>query len=324
MKQPHLLTLQEMFNAYSKEHNLPSKHFFKDGLGVVLNMNYFLQPFIHTTPSPYLLGDYRFGYVKEGSMRSVINLQEYSVTAGHIIFITPGTIVEPLEISDDFMIIGMGVPSDMIHLAYSGKLPELLNGQQKHGILAATERESRLLENLFGMLCEIGTTLDCSKEEENSGTKSGNERDVSAKEQVISNMIATIISYYNSLFAQYKPAMSANSHTARGVFDRFIQLVNTYCTEQRQLTFYADKICLTERYLGTVIRQTSGITAKEWIDKAVITAAKVKLRHENNSVANISEQLHFANPSFFCKYFKRLVGCTPQEYRDGVDVSKSV
>ena len=324
MKQPHLLTLQEMYNVYSKAHSFPSKYFFKDGFGVCLNMSNFFQPFINKDHTPCLLGDYRFGYVKKGSMRGIINLQEYRITAGQAAFVTPGTIVEPLEMSDDLIIEGMGVPSDMFHLAHSGKLPELLNGKQKNGILAITEQESRLLDNMFIMLCETCMTLERSKEEEIKDVNGDNERDISAKELVINNMIVTITSYYNSLFAQYKPAISVNSHTAKGVFDRFIQLVNTHCAEQRQLSFYADKICLTERYLGTVIRQTSGITAKEWIDKAVITAAKVKLRHENSSIANISEQLHFANPSFFCKYFKRLVGCTPQEYRDGVNVSKSV
>lgn len=64
-----------------------------------------------------------------------------------------------------------------------------------------------------------------------------------------------------------------------------------------------------------MVRQTSGITAKEWIDKAVITSAKVLLRHGDLPIVEISDRLHFATPSFFCKYFKRLTGCTPQEYR---------
>ena len=64
-----------------------------------------------------------------------------------------------------------------------------------------------------------------------------------------------------------------------------------------------------------MIRQASGITAKDWIDRAVITAAKVMLRYSNLQIAEIAERLHFPNPSFFCKYFKRLEGCTPQEYK---------
>lgn len=129
-------------------------------------------------------------------------------------------------------------------------------------------------------------------------------------------MLTTITNYYNVIFATSQPAFSCH-RSANDIFVRFIHLVNDHCKEQRQLAFYAEKICVTERYLSTVIRQISGITAKEWIDKAVVTAAKVKLRHSDLQITEITEALHFPNPSFFCKYFKRLVGCTPQENRHG-------
>ena len=53
------------------------------------------------------------------------------------------------------------------------------------------------------------------------------------------------------------------------------------------------------------------------IDRALITQAKVLLRHSDKSVAQISEDLNFPNPAFFSKYFKRLTAMTPLEYREG-------
>ena len=103
----------------------------------------------------------------------------------------------------------------------------------------------------------------------------------------------------------------------REIFEQFVALVNTHCKEQRQLSFYADRLCLTERYLGTAIRQASGTTAKEWIDRATVMTAKVMLRHTRLSVSQISDSLHFANDSFFCKFFKRVASMTPGEYRNG-------
>ena len=75
-------------------------------------------------------------------------------------------------------------------------------------------------------------------------------------------------------------------------------------------------MCLTERYLSTIIRQTSGVTAKEWIDRALITRIKVELMHTNKPIAQIADELHVPNPSFFSKYFKRETGMPPGEYRD--------
>ncbi len=288
-----------MFDVLSQSDNLPALSFFKDGLGVVVNMSQFLRPFIRDTPTPYLLNDYRIGYIRQGYMHGIINLQEYTITAGHAVFITPGTIVEPLDISDDFLIVGMGVQRDLFHIAHSGSLPSLFNGKQKHGILAVDNREEMLLDHLFRMLCEAVTA----------------QNDITATTH---HLIAAITAYYNVLFERQSDATPACRSAANDLFDRFLQLVNGHCREQRHLAFYADKLCLTERYLGTVVRQTSGITAKEWIDRAVITSAKVMLRHGNLQVVEISDRLHFANASFFCKYFKRLTGCTPQEYRQKV------
>ncbi len=298
MKQPQLLTLQNMFDTLVKGNNIPPQSFFKDGLGIVVNMAQFLQPFIHDTPHPYLLEDYRIGYIKRGHMHGIINLQEYTITAGHVVFITPGTIVEPLDVSSDFLLIGMGVQSDLFQLIHGGNPALLFGGKQKHGILAIAEEEQMLVEHLFTMLCET----------------------VTAQQQITPtsrHLIAAITAFYDTLFDGQTHTPADRRTTANDIFDRFISLVNRHCKEQRQLSFYADRLCLTERYLGTIVRQVSGITAKAWIDKAVTTTAKVMLRHSNLQIAEIADQLHFATPSFFCKYFKRLTGSTPQEYRQG-------
>ncbi len=299
MRQPELLTLQNMFDALNRENNIPKMSFYGGGLGVVVNMNNFLRPFIRSTPCPYLLEDYRMGYVRQGWMRSVINLQEYTVSAGSAMFVTPGSIVEPLEVSDDFLVVGLGVRGDLFHLIHNGILPSLFGGRQKHGILPVGENDRMLLDHMIRMLCEAVMA-------QGSVTDS------------VCHLVAAVTTYYNMLFADSGAAAASGGGTSPGgIFDRFLQLVNRHCREERSMAFYADKLCLTERYMGTVVRQTSGLTAKEWIDRAVITAAKVMLRHGNLPVAEISDQLHFATPSFFCKYFKRLAGCTPQEYRQG-------
>lgn len=296
MKQPQLLTLQTMFDVLSHDNKLPANHFFRDGFGVVIGIGGFLEPFIRSGGSPYLINDYRIGYISRGCMHGIINLQEYTITAGHLVFVTPGTIVEPLDITTDSQVFGMGVPVDMFHLAHGGKLPDLFGGRQKHGMLAVPEEEGILTCRLFRTLCDVAAA--------------------GGDAAVTHHMIVAITAHYNSLFARRRPDVPS-CRTANDIFDRFIRLVNEHCCEEHRLSFYADRICLTERYLGTVVRQTGGITAKEWIDRAVVTAAKVRLRHSDKPVALIAEELHFPNPSFFCKYFKRLTGCTPQEYRAG-------
>lgn len=100
------------------------------------------------------------------------------------------------------------------------------------------------------------------------------------------------------------------------VFNRFIRLVNKHVQEAHTLDYYADRICLTPRYLGTIVKEISGETAKNWIDRALITKAKVMLRHTDQQIIQIADHLGFPNCSFFCKFFKQKTGMTPQSYRD--------
>ena len=99
------------------------------------------------------------------------------------------------------------------------------------------------------------------------------------------------------------------------IFQRFISLVNAYSKRERNVSFYADKLCLTPRYLNTVIRQASQQTVMDWINQSIILEAKVLLKHSNRLVYQISDELNFPNPSFFSKFFKRMTGMTPHEYQ---------
>ena len=92
------------------------------------------------------------------------------------------------------------------------------------------------------------------------------------------------------------------------IFQRFISLVNTYSKTERNVSFYADKLCLTPR-------QASQQTVMDWINQSIILEAKVLLKHSNRLVYQISDELNFPNPSFFSKFFKRMTGMTPQEYQ---------
>lgn len=295
MKEPQKLTLENMYNTLESTGTIRGNLFFNHELAIALDFQNIFNPFLRPKAGPYLMEDYRIGFVKKGQMKVIINLKEYIVSAGCAMLVTPGSIGEPKEMSPDFTLVGMGIPKDTFHIIHHDRLPDIFSGQMMSARKMMTESEMELLNSLFHTLWKIVSSKGTSK-------------------TVTYNMVSTITAFYDNLFASHKNSSESLS-SSREILNRFIHLVNTNCKSQRKLQFYADKMCITERYLGTVIRQASGITAKEWIDKAVITNIKVMLRHGNLQVSQISDELYFPNPSFFCKYFKRLTGLTPQEYR---------
>ncbi len=67
--------------------------------------------------------------------------------------------------------------------------------------------------------------------------------------------------------------------------------------------------------MSTIIKQTSGKTAGDWIDDYILLEAKALLKSTNMTIQQISDELNFPSQSFFGKYFKRLTGVSPKEYR---------
>lgn len=121
-----------------------------------------------------------------------------------------------------------------------------------------------------------------------------------------------------SKFAKMTLPESTENITSRKeeLLHLFIQNVQKYYKSERNVIFYAGKLCVTPKYLSSVIHEVSGKYCTEWINSYVILEAKNMLRNEGRSVKDVCNSLNFANQSFFAKYFKQHTGYTPKEYKN--------
>ena len=300
MPSPQKLNLRKMYNVFTEIDDGKTKNlYFADDFGIVIEATDILRPFIESHQGPFMLEDYRIIICKKGSIHTIINLQEYTIEEGMMAIIVPGTIIEPIAVSKDSIVTGIGFSEERMLLALQHNLPDTLRSQRQNIFFTPTEQERLLAEQLFDTIWALA-----------------NEKITS--ETTLNAMLGVITHAYSDMFSRHTKdtASSSAPHSRQHeIFQRFIALVNAHCREQRQLDFYADRLCITRRHLGTVIHSASGVTAKEWVDRAVITSAKVLLRHSDKSVSQISDELHFPNDSFFCKYFHQLTGTTPLDWR---------
>lgn len=242
MKQLQRLPLDKIYKILPEDTRQNKKLLsYRDGMGVALGIGGFLFRHLGMASSPFLLEDYRMGMVVRGQLRGIINLREYSMTEGTIAFVTPGTIVEPLEVSDDFLLEGMGLPADLFLMAHGGRLPELFNGQVKDGRRTVSFEERTILDRMLRLLHDLMGEDGTSKE-------------------VIYSLITMVTHYYDQLFHD-RTSVSSPSHSNE-IFNRFLRLVNLHGSKEHQLAFYAEKLCITSRYLGTVVLATSGVGGK--------------------------------------------------------------
>lgn len=114
---------------------------------------------------------------------------------------------------------------------------------------------------------------------------------------------------------KYLSGQTANVRQTE-IFLRLIQFIDRYYTSQRGVEFYADKLCLSPKYLSGVSKAVCGYTVQELVFKAITRRSMSLLDSTNKTVLEISEELNFSNPSSFGTFFRKQTGLSPQKYRE--------
>ena len=117
-------------------------------------------------------------------------------------------------------------------------------------------------------------------------------------------------------FAARQPRTPEVTTRQTDLFQRFVALVHEYCSQEREVAFYADKLCISTRYLSTIVRSVARSSAKEFIDRAVILEIKMMLQSTDLSVHEIAYRLRFPDQSYLGRFFKKHTGESPTEYRN--------
>ena len=131
--------------------------------------------------------------------------------------------------------------------------------------------------------------------------------------QVVQHIIMAL--FYSSEKVRELETNDVARSNADVITKEFLKYVKENFRRERQLQFYADLLCITPRYLSRVVKECTGASAAEWIERAVVLEARALLKSTNMTVQQISDELNFPSQTFFGKYFKRRVGMSPKEYR---------
>lgn len=145
----------------------------------------------------------------------------------------------------------------------------------------------------------------------------GSETDFSS--EIIGGLIAATIYKVGDILTHHlteHPEVDSPIHNrAEEYFRQFTELLGEHYKHERSVGFYARQLCITPKYLTTLIKRISGKSVSEWIDNYVILEAKTLLKYSNMSVQEIAYYLNFPNQSFFGSYFKRNAGMSPSQYK---------
>lgn len=112
-----------------------------------------------------------------------------------------------------------------------------------------------------------------------------------------------------------------NSHTTvstqnASLMTRFLDMLEsgTYRTK-REVTFYAEALCVTPKYLSEVCKKVSGYPANYWINRYTSLDIARLLRDRRLTFVQIADMFHFSSPTYFSRYVQRTLGLNPTQYR---------
>lgn len=245
---------------------------------------------------PTVLPEMRMMLIKRGWAHTTLNMMEHHITVGDLVFLGSNGILQYHDAADDVQAIGFSLSDDLFQLAIGNRIPEAFDGHLRDFHIHLSEEEARYYDDLHLLLNRHMIGLPHSS-------------------QVTLHLASALLWYVNHLWQQREQSHLESQTREQRLFADFIGLVNDHAPEHHTIDFYASRLCLTPRYLSTIIGQVSGKSAKQWIDDALVTRIKIDLKHSGKSIAMIADDLHFLSASFLTKFFKRMTGTTPTRFQ---------
>lgn len=254
---------------------------------------------------PFVLDGVAFAICIQGHGRIKVNFREYELEPNTIITILPLFVSELIDRSDDLMMEFLIFSPDFLTDMPSDSRFDV----SKHFLLTSCIKISRE---------ETDRLLDFHAFIAKQYKRKDHPYRIEMAKGLLYSLLSEIGGIYYDQFGNKEDTDNTPSSRQEDQVYKFFRLLLTHHKEEKSLEFYADKMCLTPKYLSTVIKERTGRTAFVWINEVLIASTKYMLKTTDMTILQLSEELNFPNPSFFGRFFKKHTGFTPVQYREGM------
>jgi len=255
---------------------------------------------IHIPNNPYRVNCYVLGLCLRGKAQYSVDTEERLINTYDTIVIHNRQVIDSYMVSPNFKCIFLFISTNFFNEVVKGihDLVSLFLFTRNHPIISLHAEEVELLEEYYAILKK----------------KVGDKNNYFRKDLVRSLLLAMIYDITNIIYQQQQTS-NKNQTRAEAIFSKFLPLLEVNYKRERRVSWYAEQLCITSKYLSETIKQVSRRTPNEWINNYVVLEARVLLKNSTMSIKEIAQNLNFPNQSFLGKYFKDHVGISPSEYR---------
>ena len=258
---------------------------------------------VETNALPGTIAAYGYTIVLQGWMTMLFNGREVHFTKDDLIIYTPGMMVSVIDISDDIRGICLVADKDFafesttirdaIRAAY---LPAV---ELREPRLTLAEEDNYHLMELMGIIRRYLLSADHPFRSECLRTTYG-----------------LFLLELNAIQERTIRDRRFPKRIEELFFD-FLRLVPIHFAEHHDVAFYASQLCITPRYLSQIVREVSGRTVVDYINQMLLMEASYLLQQTSLPIVQIADRLHFSETASFTRFFTRMKGMTPREFRRG-------
>ena len=249
----------------------------------------------------YIKSDNAFIFLcLEGEAEIEVDLWRYTLQTNTQLVLLPKMVLQVLHTSPNFRVLCIACLGDLFHELSNCLEPPFFRYIKEHPYVCLEEPEVELLRSVIHLL------EDVSKDLENP-----------YRRQMAANHIQNLLFHFYSRTRQFFPQTESKwVNRKEMLFKEFLQLVLRHCSTEREVTFYAKALNITPRYLSNIVLTVGGESTKSVIDRHAIMEIKHQLKNSRLNIQEISNRMHFADQSFFGRYFKKHTGLSPSRYRN--------
>ncbi|MDO4319969.1 MAG: helix-turn-helix domain-containing protein [Bacteroidales bacterium] len=236
-----------------------------------------------------------------------INLEKYTLGQDTFMAIFPGNVVKLLEEAPDdldayALFFDLGFLQNVNINMSAVALPPLM--QRPQPVQQLSHDEADLLTRYFELLHL--NALDETNQQINKNIATS----------LIASLFYQLVQFYHKRLSGIIADSAVQPIGRRHDYVRdFIKLVHIHYIRERSVSFYAEKLFISSKYLSMLVKEATGRTAARWIDDFVIMEAKNMLRFSGKNIQQVAFALNFPTQSSFGKFFKHITGMSPTEYQ---------
>ena len=240
------------------------------------------------------------GLCTKGEVMYQLDTQKQVIKPGDILIVSDRHVVDSYQRSPDMegLCMMMSVHFFREIIQNVSDVSALFLFSRQHPVMSLEQREIDTFKEYFQVIKQ----------------KISDEGNHFRKDLVKTLLLAMFYDLSNIIF-RMQTVNDRRQTRAEGIFAQFMPLVEQNFRKERRVSWYAQQLGISPKYLSETIRQVSRRTPNDWIDNYVTLEIRVMLRNSTKSIKEIAEEMNFPNQSFFGKFFKEHVGMSPSEYR---------